>query len=166
VLGATGLLGVSAILVALAMGADRVVAVGRSKNRLAAFDNLDTRIETATAPPEPGDPVDLVVSAIGGGDSRPLEEAIKGIRRFGSLVALGSLDAPIRIPDLITRDITVRGSLWFPRAVPSRLVRMIENGSLAVDRVRSHVYTLDNVAGAVEHGAKAVPPFEQVVVRP
>lgn len=166
VLGATGLLGVSAILVALAMGADRIVAVGRSKDRLAAFNRLDTRIETATAPPAPGDSVDMVVSAIGGGDSRPLEEAIKGIRRFGSLVVLGSLDTPLRIPDLITRDVTVRGSLWFPRAAPSRLVRMIENGSLPVDRIRSHSYTLDNVASAVEHCAKALPPFEQVVVRP
>lgn len=166
VLGATGLLGVSAVLVALAMGADRIIAVGRSKERLAAFDGFDPRIETAMVPPGAGDAVDLVISAIGGGESRTLEDSIKGIKRFGSLVVLGSLDAPPRISDLITRDVTVRGSLWFPRAAPSRLVRMIENGTLPVSRIRSHTYSLDNVGGAVEHCARAVPPFEQVVVRP
>lgn len=162
VLGATGLLGVSAVLVALAMGADRIVAVGRSKERLAAFDGLDPRIETATAPRS----VDLVVSAISGGDNRPLEEAVRGLRRFGSLVVLGSLEKPLEVADLMSRDVTVRGSLWFPRAAPSRLVRMIANGTLPVDRIKSHSYSLDDVAGAVEHCAKTVPPFEQVVVRP
>lgn len=166
VLGATGLLGVSAVLLALALGAGRIVAVGRSNERLATFDGLDARIETATVPPGPGDPVDLVISTVAGGDGRPLEDAIEGLRRFGCLVMLGSLDKPLEIGDLITRDVTLRGSLWFPRATPSRLVAMIANGSLPVDRIRCHAYPLDEVNRAVDHCAGPVVPFEQVVVRP
>ncbi len=166
VLGATGLLGVSAVLVALAMGADRVVAIGRSAERLAAFDGLDPRIETATAPPGPDDPVDLVVSAMAGDDPHPLEDSLLGLKRFGSLVVPASMDTPPRIAGLVTRDITVRGSLWFSRATPARLVRLIARGTLPVDGIRSHRYPLDKVGAAIDHSAKVVPPFEQVVVCP
>ena len=166
VLGATGLLGVSAVLVALAMGAYRVVAVGRSAERLAAFDGLDPRIETATAPPGPDDPVDLVVNAMDGGDPDLLEGSLLGLKRFGSLVVPATMETPPRVSGLVTRDITVRGSLWFSRATPARLVRLIASGQLSVDGLRSHTYSLDEVGVAIDHSAKAVPPFEQVVVCP
>jgi D-arabinose 1-dehydrogenase-like Zn-dependent alcohol dehydrogenase len=165
VLGATGLLGVSAVLVALAMGAYRV-AVGRSAERLAAFDGLDPRIETATAPPGPDDPVDLVVNAMDGGDPDLLEGSLLGLKRFGSLVVPATMETPPRVSGLVTRDITVRGSLWFSRATPARLVRLIASGQLSVDGLRSHTYSLDEVGAAIDHSAKAVPPFEQVIVCP
>ena len=166
VLGATGLLGVSAVLVALALGADRVVAVGRSEERLAAFEGLDPRIETASAPPGRDERVDLAVSAMTGDDPGPLEGALRGLKRYGSLVVLGTTNTPPRIAGLVSSDLTVRGSLWFSRATPARLVRLIASGALALDRIRSHAYPLDEVDAALAHSAKGTPPFEQVVVRP
>lgn len=166
VLGATGLLGVSAVLVALAMGADRVVAIGRSAERLAAFEGLDARIEIATAPPGADEPVDLVINAMDGGDPHLLEDSLLGLKRYGSLVVPATTEKPPRIAGLVTRDLTVRGSLWFPRATPARLVRLIASGALSLDRIRSHNYPLDEVGAAIEHCAKALPPFEQVVVCP
>lgn len=166
VLGATGLIGVSAILVALAMGAARIVAVGRAAERLAAFNGLDPRIETATAPPGAEDPVDLVVSAMTGDDPHPLEASLLGLKRFGSLVVPATMETAPRIAGLVTRDITLRGSLWFSRATPARLVRLIASGVLPLDAIRSHTYPLDEVGAAIAHCAKAVAPFEQVVVCP
>ncbi len=133
---------------------------------LAAFDGLDPRIETATAPPGADDRVDVVVSAMSGDDPRPLEDSLLGLKRFGSLVVPADMDTPPTIAGLVTRDITVRGSLWFPRVTPARLVRLIASGALSVDGIRSHTYPLDEVGAALEHCAKAVPPFEQVVVCP
>lgn len=66
----------------------------------------------------------------------------------------------------MTRDITVHGSLWFSSVTPARLVRLIARGTLPVDGIRSHTYPLDKVGAAIGHSAKAVPPFEQVVVCP
>jgi alcohol dehydrogenase len=166
VLGATGLLGVSAVLVALALGAERVVAVGRSAERLAAFEGLDARIETANAPPGPDDRVDLAVSAMAGSDSQPLEASLGGLKRYGSLVVLASIDTPPRISGLVTRDVTVRGSLWFPRTSPARLVRLIASGALPLERIRSHSYPLDEIDAALAHSATVLTPFEQVVVCP
>ena len=166
VLGAIGLLGVSSVLVALAMGAERVVAVGRSEERLAAFDGLDARVEIATAPPGTDDRVDLAISAMEGNASRLLEESLRGLKRYGALVVLGTTETPPQIAGLVTRDLSVRGSLWFPRATPARLVRLIASGALPLERIRSHGYPLDEVAAVLAHSAKVLSPFEQVVVCP
>jgi threonine dehydrogenase-like Zn-dependent dehydrogenase len=166
VLGATGLLGVSTVLVALALGAARVVAVGRSEERLAAFDGLDPRIETASASPGADDRVDLAISAMEGDASRPLEDSLQGLKRHGALVVLGTTETPPRIAGLVTRDLSVRGSLWFSRATPACLVGLIASGELPLERIRSHAYPLDEVGAAVVHSAKVLAPFEQVVVRP
>ena len=165
VLGATGLLGVSTVLVALALGAGRVVAVGRSEERLAAFEGLDPRIETASAPPGADDRVDLAISAMAGDTSRPLEDALQGLKRHGALVVLGSTAAP-QITGLVTRDLSVRGSLWFSRATPARLVGLIASGELPLERIQSHTYPLDEISAALAHSAKVLAPFEQVVIRP
>ncbi|MEM7172342.1 MAG: zinc-binding dehydrogenase [Pseudomonadota bacterium] len=166
VLGATGQLGVSAVLVALALGAERVVAVGRSQERLAAFSDLDPRIETATAPPGPDSAVNMVLDAMDGGDPHLVEASLRGLKRFGSFVVPGTPETPPRVSGLVTRDITVRGSLWFPRATPARLVRLIASGQLPLEKIRSHSYPLDEVSAAIDHSAGSVPPFEQVVVCP
>lgn len=163
VLGATGLLGVSTVLVALAMGADRVVAVGRSRERLAAFEGLDPRIVTALAPPGPEAPVDLAVFA-GSDGADVIERSLPGLKRYGSLVLLATPSTPPRYTGLLLRDITIRNSLWFPRRTPARLVAMIASGTLALDRITSQAFPLDRVNDAVAACASAVPPFSQVVV--
>ena len=163
VLGATGLLGISAVLVALAMGAGRVVAVGRSAERLAAFAGLDPRIETATRAP---DGIDLAINAMDGSDRTQMEAALAGLNRHGALVVLASLGGAVELTGMVGRDITLRGSLWFPRETTSRLVRLIAAGALPTDRISSHVHGLDDVDGALAHAARKVAPFEQVVVRP
>lgn len=165
VLGATGLLGSSTVLLALALGASRVIAVGRSKDRLAGLCDLDPRVETATHPPRAGDAVDLAISAMAGDDPTPLENALLGLKRYGSLVQLASLGNPPKIAGLVTRDISLRGSLWFPRQTPSRLVSLIASGALRLDRIKSHTYSLNEVNEAIARGAEAVEPFEQIVVQ-
>ena len=165
VLGATGLLGVSAVLVALACGAARVVAVGRSEERLAAFAGLDPRVETATAPPDAAAPVDLVVSTLDR-EPRLVEAAISGIGRNGALVMLGSFAEPPRAAGLITRDVTLRGSLWFSRSTPARLVRLIAQGALPLTRIASQRFALENVNEALARARAPIAPFEQIVVRP
>jgi len=166
VLGATGLLGVSTVLVALALGAGRVVAVGRSEERLAAFEGLDPRIETASAPPGADDRVDLAISAMAGDASRPLEDALQGLKRYGTLVVLATTETPPQITGLVTRDLSVRGSLWFSRAIPARLVDLIASGELPLERIQSHTYPLNEVGAALAHSAKVLVPFEQVVICP
>jgi len=164
VLGATGLVGVSAVLVALAMGAGRVVAVGRSHERLKVFEALDPRVTVSTAPPGPDDPVNLVIGAMS--DKSMFECALAGVSRFGSAVILASLDGPISAAGFVTRDVKLVGSLWFPREATGLLVDMISAGTLPVDRIVSHAYPLERIGEALTHIERGVAPFEQVVLKP
>ena len=166
ILGATGLLGVSAVLVALAQGADRVVAVGRSAERMSALERLDARVHLSSTPPTADDPVNLVVCATDGSNADQVEASLAGVRRNGALVILGALSGSIHLPGLVTRDVSVRGSLWFSRATPGRLVKQIANGTLPVDRIKSHRFSLNDLEAAMGRAKQPIAPFEQIVVNP
>ena len=166
ILGASGLLGTSALLLALALGASRVVAIGRSMEKLERFRGLDPRLEIATAPPVASSPVDLIISTMAAGDPSIIEAALAGLSRYGSLVILASLSSPPRISGMVFRDLTVRGSLWFPRKTPSRLVALIASGALKLDQITSKVFPLTQIEQALASSATTGPVFEQVVVHP
>jgi alcohol dehydrogenase len=138
VLGATGLLGVGAVLLALSMGASRVVAVGRSEAKLAHLRKLDSRIETAVEPPTG---IDLAINATRSGEDPVfIERSLPGLRERGALVDLAGPGRPPSVPDLIGRNLSMHGSLWFPRKTVSTLVDMIASGVLALDSIQSHCY--------------------------
>jgi alcohol dehydrogenase len=163
VLGANGLLGICAVLLALAMGASRVVAVGRSEAKLARLRVLDSRVEIAAEPPTG---IDLAISAVSGNDPSFIERSLPGLRDGGALVILATPGKPPRFSSLVGRNLSVHGSLWFPRKTVSMLVDMIASGVLNVDCIRSRGYALDDVDAALAHAAAGVEPLEQVVVRP
>ena len=163
VYGATGLVGVSAIVVALAMGAGRVCAVARSPERLAAFDGLDDRVETSTEIP---DGIDMVLNTVDIDDPAWINQAAAALNKGGSIVSVASTNPTVPASGFVTKELAFRGSLWFPRDAPASLVRMIAEGRLPVDRFRVHPYGLDDVGAAVDHAARGVSPFEHVVVRP
>ena len=166
ILGATGLLGAGAVLLALAMGASRIYAVGRSRDRLAILEQLDPRITASSEAPPPEARIDVAVNLLPGGNGSLLEGALQSLRRNGSLVLVNGTGGPISLPGLLDKDLTVRGSMWFPRRTPAQLADMIASGTLSLEGISSHGYPLDRVNDAVSHGAKSLPPFEQVVVNP
>lgn len=164
VLGATGLLGVSTVLVALAMGAAKVIAVGRSADRLRALQGLDPRVEIATELKGRPQSVDLAIQAASDG-AELIEDALPALRRYGALVILASTSRPPALAGLLLRDITVRYSLWFARKAPSQIVQMIASGALDLSRITSETFPLDRVDEAIAACGKPAAPFTQVVVR-
>ena len=166
VLGATGLLGAGTVLLALAMGASQVYAIGRSPEKLAALEQLDSRVAGLTGAPPPDAGVDVAVNLTPFGNADLLEGTMQSLKRYGALVLVNGVGGPMSLPGLMVKDLTVRGSMWFPRDTPARLVEMIGAGALSLERVHSHSYPLDRVNDAVAHGAQSLPPFEQVVVNP
>ena len=163
VLGATGVLGTSAVLLALALGASRVLAIGRSAERLRTVA-VDPRVEPTVEPPGADAPVDLVINALHDDGHRLIERSLKGIARNGSLVMLASPATPPTVSGLVTKDITVRGSLWFDRDVPARLVTLISAGTLDLSPTTSVAFPLDRLGEAMAH--RPVTPFQQVVINP
>ncbi len=165
VVGATGLLGSSAVVLALAMGASSVTAVGRSPERLGPLAALDPRVQTRTPDDLRGVRTDVLVVAISDGHD-VVEAALPTLRRFGRVAMITEQSRPPRFHWLLDRDITIRFSLWFPRSTPARLVDMVATGALDLSPVQSQVFGLDDVEPALEAALAPLEPLHQVVVRP
>lgn len=165
VLGATGFVGASAVLVALAMGACSVVALGRRRAVLDEIAALDQRVSTATTMPE-GRMVDVVLTSIDGSDCTPVANAMMHLRRHGALVTVADTSEPLPVPMgwLFSNDITVRGSLWFERRDIADLLAMIGSGVLDLSAVRQRIFPLERVGDALDAAAARPSGLEQVVL--
>jgi D-arabinose 1-dehydrogenase-like Zn-dependent alcohol dehydrogenase len=108
--GASGLLGSSAVVVALALGASQVFAVGRRKEALKALAAIDGRV-VATTDVAALPPLDAALSSVDGGDSASLEAVLPRLRRHGAFVVVGAPKAPLtlNVGWLMGNDITIRG---------------------------------------------------------
>ncbi len=179
VLGATGQLGGSAVLVALARGASRVVAVGRNRLALERLAALDDRVVTvalrgdrthdAAAIREAGEP-DLVLDTFGAtSDAEPTLTGFDSLRPGGTLVLLGGVrhDLPLPYGHLMRRRQTVRGS-WMARPETALAVwRQVQAGILDLDRVTVRTVGLDDPAAALALAADSSGlDFVALVPRP
>ncbi|MFE0461096.1 alcohol dehydrogenase catalytic domain-containing protein [Kitasatospora sp. NPDC058965] len=176
--GATGNLGSSAVAVALAMGAGRVVAPGRNR---AALDLLADRFGPLVRPvPLSGDeaadraamsaaaegPIDVVIDLLPpSAPSAVARTAAMTVREYGRVVLMGGVgmlgggDLALPYPWLMRNSVTVRGQWMYPRTANVGMVRL-----LAPERVRS--FGLDAVNDAVAHAASHGGPFDRTVLTP
>ena len=166
VLGATGAVGSSAVMVALAMGARRVHALGRREAVLDELAGLDSRVAAAKALPADAR-VHVAFTSIEGDDAAPVEAMLPHIRPRGALVVAASVESPMAVPLglLLGNDIAIRGSLWFERGDIADLLAMIGSGVLDLSPVRLREYPLRDVARALEAVAARPSGLEQVVLR-
>jgi alcohol dehydrogenase len=166
VLGGTGLVGWSGVLVALAMGAESVFAMGRRKDALEEIAGLSPRVQAGTTLPS-RQTFDVVLSAIEAEDASAIEAALPSLNRGGRLVAVGVTARPLAVPtDLIVGlDLTVRGSLWFERRQATELLDMIATGTLDLSAIEIDEYPLTDVGKALAAARSRRGAFQQVVVR-
>ncbi len=177
--GATGNLGSAAVLVALAMGASRVVAVGRKQASLESLTGLDKRVSVVALADEPEKSTgqiqasalgaDAMIDAIGMVMSPATTLAcMSGLRPGGTMVCIGGSAATLPIPyfQLMAMDITVRGAFMYPRSAPSELMTMARSGQLRLDQIRTKPFKLANIGEAVSAAAKASTGLDYVVINP
>ena len=162
VLGASGQLGSSVVLLALALGAAKVTCVGRDIAKLAHLKQHDHRVDITLQAPTA---TDLVISAAEGNCSKMVEHAIAGLKRHARLVLLASPSSPPQLSNLVLRDITVIGSFWFPRNTPGKLVRLIAGGSLDLSAIQPHCFALERISDALAKTVR-LSPFAQSVLVP
>ena len=151
--GATGLLGTSAVLVALAMGAGEVSVFGRRSEILKTLTTLDPRVTIGS---ESGE-LDLLLECTGGDDVSRTEALIGRLRPGGAAAFVGALTSPLTVDAslLMRANLTLRGSFWFPRETPAALLRMIASGALDVSGIEAEVFPLDEVNHALKRSLEA-----------
>ncbi len=179
--GATGHFGSAAVAVALAMGADAVIAPGRNETvlkdlvrrfgkrvipvQLSGEEQRDTERMMMAA----GQPIDIVLDILPPmQDSAPVRAAAMTVRPNGAIVLMGGLRIDVALPyaHLMRNSITVRGQYMYPRDAPARLAAIIRAGLLSLDDYEVTSFPLAQANEAVAHAAANGGPFRITVIEP
>lgn len=162
--GATGTLGVGAILLCLAMGVPKILAVARNEKILSELESLaPSRIVTHSNNDGPctdwareqtqGEGPDIVLDCLGPGSPPEASlDALKSLSRGGRLSMIGGGYEPLPIdpPWFMVNQISYIGSLWFTTAQGGEIARMVEAGTLDLSPFIHVAFPLDQVDKAIE----------------
>jgi alcohol dehydrogenase len=167
--GATGYFGSAAVLAALAMGASRVVALGR---RIEPLQSLAAQGGERVAPVVlSGDgmkDVAAIRDASGGGahlafdmvgnlsDPNATLSTLRSLRRNGRLVLMGSMrvDLPIPYRELLQHNWEVIGHFMYNSADYLALVALMRSGQLALDAVELKAYPFAALEAAIDEAGR------------
>lgn len=166
ILGATGQMGGAAVLVALARGASRVIAVGRDACVLERLAMLDDRVATV---PLTGDvPTDakamsafgaphVVIDAIGNApDADAFLAGFETLRDEGTIVMMGGTrcDVPLPYGEVLRRRLTIKGSRMYRSETVLAIWRMIQSGLIDLRQVGLQEVGIDDPVAAIDAATK------------
>jgi alcohol dehydrogenase len=176
--GASGAYGSAAVLVAVAMGASRVVAAGRKKE---ALDELaragGSRVVPVLLQGEVAKDIETLRTAAGGGADLAFDQvgnakypnstlaALGSLHRWGRIVLMGSSTAPIPIDymQVMFNNLEIIGNFMHAEDAYLPLLASVRSGQLDISPIKPKVLPLPDVLEAMEYAGKA-KSLELVVV--
>lgn len=178
--GISGTLGLGGALLALALGARKILGTGRNKELLQRVKALaPERIEVLSLGECPmpawadevtrGEGVDVVIDALGPGATHgPLLEALQTLRRGGKLVNIGAVagDVPLNLHYLMDNDISVIGSVWFTAGQGQEMADLVEAGVVDMSIFEHRIYPLEQINEAIGGIENRSGGFSNFVIRP
>ena len=183
--GATGNFGSAAVAVAHAMGAARVVALGRNERVLADLVDRfgarvvpvplsgDTEADTSAARDAAGGAPDLVFDILPpSADTSAVRAAAMTVREYGRIVLMGGVgmlggqDLALPYPWLMRNSVTVRGQWMYQLDIVPRFLAMVRHGVLDLSHESVVTFPLDEVEQAVGYAAEHSRLFHRTVLLP
>lgn len=164
--GAAGLLGTSAAVMALAIGAAQVRLVGRRTSVLQQVAALDSRIVVEEA--DDRSPVDFVLDCAGGENAATSVTLSERLRRFGTIVFVGALTerAAFNTSLLMRNSNRVVGSFWFPHGLAADVLALIAAGTIDLSAFRADIFDTDQILAAMEHSVDHSGGLNHVALKP
>ena len=168
--GATGAYGSAAVLVALAMGAERVVAAGRNEEVLESLAKAggprvapvalagDIAKDTAALRLACDGGAHLAFDMVGGAkDPNSTLAALGSLYRHGRLVLMGSATVPIPINYMLImfNGLEIIGNFMYPHDLYLPLLALLRSGQLDMSAIVPKVFSLTELPQAMEYAAKA-----------
>jgi alcohol dehydrogenase len=166
--GASGYFGSGAVMLAVAMCAGRVVAVGRKQAALESLrDAFGPRVIPAVVSGDAAkDPV-IIRHASGGGADVALDllgsakststtlSCLRALKRGGRLVLMGSAEAPLELSfrEMLANDWEVVGQFMYARTAPGQLAALAATGLLDLGKIIVTTFKLADFRQAVEAAA-------------
>jgi alcohol dehydrogenase len=180
VTGATGAYGTAAVLLGVAMGAARVIAVGRNAMALEAVARAGgSRVSTVTLTGDVTKDAGALRAASGGGahiafdmvgqaqDPKATLAALHSLRRGGRLVLMGSMTTELPIPytTVMLNSWEILGQFMYPASACRRLLELLRSGLLDITPIRPRVFPLAALPEAME-AASTAGNLELIVMQP
>jgi len=167
--GATGYFGSGGVMLALAIGAARVVAVGRKQAALETLrDAFDPRVVPAiVSGDDAAKDLAIIRHAAGGGADVALDllgaakststtlSSLRALKRGGRLVLMGSAEGPLQLSfrEMLANDWEVVGQFMYDRTAPAQLATLAADGLLDLKKIAVTTFALADFKRAVEAAA-------------
>ncbi|MGA7809761.1 zinc-binding dehydrogenase [Bradyrhizobium sp.] len=166
--GATGYFGSGAVMLAVAMGAGRVVAVGRKREALQRLSNaFGPRVMPAVVSGDPAQDLAAIRHAAAGGADVALDllgqarststtlSCLRALKRGGRLVLMGSAEVPLELSfrEMLANDWEVVGQFMYDRTAPPQLATLAAEGLLDLGKIMVTTFPLADFKRAVEAAA-------------
>ncbi|GAC1363502.1 MAG: zinc-binding alcohol dehydrogenase family protein [Ktedonobacteraceae bacterium] len=179
--GATGHFGSAGVAVAIAMGVERVVALGRNQGRLDALVNYlgervrpvllsdDEALNRKRIAQAAAGPIDCMLDLLSPiREGAPTLRGILAVRRGGTAVLMGGVDADIALPYryVMHNNLVIRGQWMYPRHAPLLLAGLIRAGLLRLEGFSTHTFPLEEVGKAIQYAYDHGGAFQMTVLTP
>lgn len=166
--GATGYFGSGAVMLAVAMGAGRVVAVGRKQAALDQLrDAFGSRVIPAVVTGDAAADLPIVKRAAGGTADVALDllgaakststtlSSLRALRRGGRMVVMGSAEVPLELSfrEMLANDWEVVGQFMYDRTAPGQLAALAAEGLLDLRKINVATFGLADFRRAVDAAA-------------
>ncbi|KAI1122572.1 GroES-like protein [Nemania abortiva] len=173
---ATGNFGSAAVFVALAMGAAKVIAMGRNTEKLQQIlEGTGDRVKTV---PITGDveadaaalrahgPIDIYFDISPKLDTTPshMKSAIASLRQKGRISFMGGISSDVQIPysAIVFKSLAVHGTFMYTRQQADELIKLVETGMLPIGSRNGFkvtgMFTLEQWKQALEHAYDQMGP--------
>ncbi|WP_050631460.1 quinone oxidoreductase family protein [Bradyrhizobium viridifuturi] len=166
--GATGYFGSGGVMLAVAMGAGRVVAVGRKQAALEQLrDAFGPRVIPAVVSGDAAADVQIIRRAAGGSADVALDllgaakststtlSCLRALRRGGRMVLMGSAEVPLELSfrEMLANDWEVVGQFMYDRTAPGQLAGLAAEGLLDLSKINVATFALADFRRAVDAAA-------------
>jgi alcohol dehydrogenase len=166
--GASGYFGSGAVMLAVAMGSGRVVAVGRNEAALETLrEKLGPRVIPAVVTGDLAKDLPIIRRAAAGGAEVALDllgnasststtlSCLRALKRGGRLVLMGSAEVPLELSfrEMLANDWEVVGQFMYERTAPGQLAALAVENLLDLRQINVAVFSLADFKGAVEAAA-------------
>jgi alcohol dehydrogenase len=177
--GIMGAYGTAAALVALALGAGRVVGAGRNAAKLQAIrQSLGNRIDVVALSGDVKADAEALRQATGGGaelgfdmvgqagDANATLAVLNSLRRNGRLVLMGSMTAPMPINylQMMGNNLEIIGHFMYEADAHLKVLNLLRTGRLDITPIKPRVYPMGDLPEAME-AARTADSLKCVVVR-
>ena len=178
--GASGTLGLGAVMSALALGVPRILGVARDRALLAEVKAIAPhRIEVMSSEDGPvvpwargltdGEGVDVAIDCLGpGARHEQFLDALYCLRRGGVIVDVGAVagKVPIDIHYMMDRNMSLVGSVWFTPQEGREMAGLASGGQLDLSILEHEGHSLDDINLAISGIAARHGGFSNYVIHP